>query len=157
LKEKKNSFFLFQSFYSLEGHIEEYFLPEAQKCCLPSSFSFEISTNFRRWVKLDITTSSSPHVAFHEIKSNFAKSKFVLVGDLHCEFFSYFSTLRTMISTPPTSSTNMIPHSSLKPLWQFWKLFGVKGLRFMELGRWKQNVCKLFSIFIEFQFITSAW
>jgi hypothetical protein len=85
LKKKGNSFFLFQSFQSSEGHTEEYFLLGARKRFLPSSSSFELSTDLTRLVKLDRAASGSPHVASHVIKSNFARSEFVLAGDLHHE------------------------------------------------------------------------
>lgn len=85
LKKKGNSFFLFQSFQSSEGHTEEYFLLGARKRFLPSSSSFELSTDLTRLVKLDRAASGSPHVMSHVIKSNFARSEFVLAGDLHHE------------------------------------------------------------------------
>jgi hypothetical protein len=84
LKKKGNSFFLFQSFQSSEGHTdEEYFLLGARKRFLPSSSSFELSTDLTRLVKFDRAASGSPHVATHVIKSNFTRSEFVLAGDLH--------------------------------------------------------------------------
>jgi hypothetical protein len=77
LKKKGNSFFLFQSFQN-----SKYLLLGARKRYLPSCSSFDLSTNIRS-LQAKERGAASAGASSVMIKSNFARSEFVVLNSDH--------------------------------------------------------------------------